>query len=641
MRQTGIFRAASVAMAAILPDTQQVFLKAVGAAAGLFLSPLVLAQTGAAGPGEVVGEIVVQSTRLGQLAAETGSSVSIIDAGELQALGFPFALDALAAAPGVTINQNGAFGGQASARIRGAAGGQTLVLVDGMPANDPTTPGGGYDFARLDTDMIERIEILKGPQSPLWGSDAIGGVVSIITRAAEPGAGGGAYVDYGSFATRRGGASFEHAGAAGDFRLAASAMSSNGISRADEANGNSEADGYASRTLSARGGLNLAAGARLRADLLAADADTDFDSYSFGAQGNVADGDERGETEESSATVSLSLPTLAGRLEHLLLTGYSAIDRRNFSGDAGTFGAEGRRAVYRYQGTLSINANNRLAFGAERERTEASGDDVEIDSLFATHEFKPAANIVLTGGLRSDRHQRFGSELTARLGAAISLRPNLLLRASWGDGFKAPTLFQSTFFCCGADGPDPGLEPESSSAFDAGFEWRAADGRAMIGLTAFSQSTENMINYAFAAGRYENIARVDSDGAEIHGRIALSRTLELRVNYAFIDARDGDGDALLRIPRHSGDLSLDFDAGGAFSSRLLLRRNGSEPNLAGGATANWTRFDLTGRYRISEGMELFARMENLLDRHYQQILGYGAPGRSGSIGVRLRFRGAP
>ena len=616
------------------------FLKAVGTIAGLFVYLPVSAQSGAAGPGEVISEIVVEGTRLGQLSAETGTSVGIIDAEELRALGFNFAVDALVAAPGVTVTQNGAFGGVANVRIRGAASEQTLVLVDGVPVNDPSAPGGGYDFARMDTGMIERIEILKGPQSSLWGSDAIGGVVSIVTREPEPGTGGSVYADFGSFATSHGGASFGSAGAAGDFRLAASAMSSDGISRADEANGNLERDGYESRTLSARGGLNLASlaqGARLRASFLATEADTDFDSYRFGAPGSIADGDENSETEETAVNVSLSLPALDGRLEHLFLAGHSSIDRRNFSGGAATFGAEGRRAVYRYQGTLSIDESNTLALGAEREQTEAFDDEIAIDSLFAVHEFKPSANITLTGGLRSDRHERFGSELTVRLGAAISLNPGLILRTSWGDGFKAPTLFQSTFFCCGASEPSSGLKPESSSAFDAGLEWQAADGRVLFGVTAFSQSTENMINYAFAEGRYENIAIVDSNGAEIHGRIALSPSLGLNAAYTFIDATDGAGNPLIQVPRHSGDLSLDFDGGGAFSGRLLLRHNGSEPSFGGGGVENWTRFDLTGRYRISERVELFARLENLLDEHYQQILGYGSPGRSGSIGARMRF----
>ena len=602
-----------------------------------FAFAFVFAQGDSGGNAEVIGEIVVDGTRLGQLATETGTSVSIIDADELQALGFNFAVDALAAAPGVTVNQNGAFGGLASVRIRGAASEQTIVLVDGIPVNDPSSPGGGYNFARIDSGLIERIEILKGPQSSLWGSDAIGGVVSIVTRQPEPGIGGSVYADYGSFATRHGGASVARASAAGDFRLTATAMSSDGISKADAANGNSEKDGFESRGLSAKGGLNLARGARLQAGLLTTTADADFDSYSFGAQGSIADGDENSEVEEIAANISLTLPALDGRLEHLFLTGYSAIDRRNFNAGASTFGAEGRRAVYRYQGTWSIDENNRLAFGAEREQFESSNEDLSLDGLFAVHEFKPAANVTLTGGLRSDRHERLGSELTGRLGAAVNLNPNLILRASWGNGFKAPTLFQSTFFCCGATEPNSSLEPESSAAIDAGFEWRAADGGAIFGLTAFSQSTENMINYAFAEGRYENIAMVDSTGIEIQGGVELSALLRLNANYAFIDATDGDGNPLTKVPRHSGDLSLDFNAGGAVSGRLLLRHNGSEASFGGGGIENWTRLDLSGRYRISERVEVYARLENLLDQHYQQILGYGTPGRSGSIGARMSF----
>lgn len=610
---------------------------AVIAVAGLVLQSPALAQNESTDETGVIGEIVVEGSRLGQLAAETGSSVSILDAAELEALGFNFTADALAAVPGVTVTQNGAFGGLANVRIRGAASEQTLVLVDGVPVNDPSTPGGGYDFSRMDNGIIERIEVLRGPQSSLWGSDAIGGVVSIVTSVPQAGTGGSAYADFGSFATRHGGASIGHAGDAGNFRLAATAMSSDGISKADKANGNSEDDGFESRTFNARGGLNLTGGARLQADFLGSNAATDFDGYSFGAQGSVADGDETSETEDFTANLSLLLPGLGGRLEHRFLAGHAQIDRKNFNAGASTFQAKGRRAIYRYQGTLAIDERNTLAFGAEHEQSETLDDDASIDGLFAVHEFKPVENMTLTGGLRTDRHERFGSELTARAGAAVNLNANLILRASWGSGFKAPTLFQSTFFCCGASEPNPGLAPESSAAFDAGLEWRSADGRAGFGATAFSQSTENMINFSFGIGGYENIAEVDSTGAEFHGGLALTETIGLSASYALINAKDGSGNPLIQVPRHSGDLNLQFDSGGALSGRLLLRHNGSEPSFEGGGLDSWTRIDLIGRYRISERLEFFLRLENLLDEHYQQILGYGTPGRSGSVGVRLGY----
>ena len=353
--------------------------------------------------------VIVEGSRLNQTETEVGSSVTIITAEDIDALGFDFALDAVAAAPGVTVNTNGAFGGQASVRIRGAASEQTLVLIDGIPVNDPTSPGGGFNFARLDTENIERIEVLKGPQSTLWGTDAIGGVVSITTKRPDEGLGGSAFAEYGSFNTIRGGASVGNANDTGDFRLAVVGTSSDGISKADENNGNSEDDAYEALTLSAKGGLNLGRDARLSANVLWTNAESGFDTSSGGV---VFDADNVSETEELSANISLTGSLFDDRLENLLLVGHTDIDRQNFSGGAPSVSAEGDRMVYRYQGTLSINDQNTVAFGAEREETTSRDDDTSIDGLFAFYEFKPTEQVTLTGGIRMDDHERLGSETT-------------------------------------------------------------------------------------------------------------------------------------------------------------------------------------------------------------------------------------
>ncbi len=586
---------------------------------------------------ETVDTVVVTATRLGQASTETGSSLSVITAEDLQALGVSYALDAVAQAPGVTINQSGAFGGNASVRIRGAGSEQTLVLIDGVVVNDPASPGGGFDFARLDTQNIERIEVLKGPQSTLWGTDAIGGVLSITTKAPEQSLGGQVFVEAGSFSTVRGGASVSNAGDAGDFRLSAVNVSTDGISKADEANGNSEDDGYDALTLSAAGGLNLPGNARLDANVLWTDADTNFDSFAFGAQGNVGDGDERTESDETAANLSLTLPLLDGRLENLFLIGYSDIARQNFTDGQPVFDAEGDRLLFRYQGTLAVNDNGRLAFGAEREETTANDDDTSIDGLFALYELTPADGLTITAGVRYDDHEQFGSETTTRLAGAWRLSDTVSLRASFGEGFKAPTLFQTTFFCCGAQAPNDALVPETSQAFDAGIDWQSFDGRLALGATVFRQDTENLIDFDFAIGGYLNIAEVQSTGIELSGSVELSDSLNLALDYAFIDAEDGNNDALARLPEHSGDLTLTYDPSGPLSGAVLVRYNGTEANTDGTTLPSWLRVDLTGRYLVSDQVEVYGRIENLLDEEYQQILGFGTPGLSGSVGARLRF----
>ncbi|MEM9938938.1 MAG: TonB-dependent receptor [Pseudomonadota bacterium] len=581
--------------------------------------------------------VIVEGSRLNQTETEIGSSVTVITAEDIEELGFDFALDAVASAPGVTINSNGAFGGSASVRIRGASSEQTLVLVDGVPVNDPTSPGGGFNFARLDTENIERIEVLKGPQSTLWGTDAIGGVVSITTKRPDEGLGGSAFAEYGSFNTLRGGASIENATDAGDFRLAIVGTSSDGISKADENNGNTEDDNYEALTLSAKGGVNLGGDARLSADILWTDAESEFDSFFFGSQGNVSDGDEVSETEELSANTSLTGSLFDGRLENLVLIGYSDIKRENFTNGAPSFDAEGDRTIFRYQGTLNINDMNTLAFGAEREESNANDDDTSIDGLFALYEFKPTEQLTLTGGLRVDDHERFGSETTGRVAAAFNPTDTLTLRASWGQGFKAPTIFQTTFFCCGATEPNADLQAETSEAFDIGVDFRSPDGKAEAGITYFDQDTENQINFSFAVGGYENIAEVESQGVELYGAYQFTDWLRISADYAYIDAQDGDGNALVRLPEHSGDVTFSVDPDGPLSGALLVRYNGEEPNTDGTTLDSWTRVDVAGSYDLNERVELFGRIENLFDEEYQQILGYGTPDLSGYVGIRLRY----
>ncbi|ABI76714.1 TonB-dependent receptor [Hyphomonas neptunium ATCC 15444] len=582
--------------------------------------------------------VVVEGSRLDQTATEVGSSVSIIGKEDLEKLDLDFALDAVATAPGVTINQNGAFGGSASVRIRGASSGQTLVLIDGVPVGDPSTTDGSFNFAYLDTANVERIEVLKGPQSTLWGSNAIGGVVSVTSRQPKTGFGGSAFAEYGSFNTLRGGASIDGANETGDFRLSATGISTDGISKSDKENGNTEEDAYDSTTVSAKGGLNLPNSARLQATILHNQAESEYDSFSSGAQGSVADGDEVTENETLSGNISLNLPLLDDRFENHFLIGYSDITRENFTNGAQSYFAEGDRTLYRYQGTFAINDANKVSFGAEREETSANGDEASIDGLFALYELKPVETLTLTAGLRQDDDNRFGSETTARVAAAWNVTGHVTIRSSWGQGFKAPSLFQTTYICtfCGLSEPNVDLMPETSEAFDIGLEWRSGDGRAEAGVTYFDQNTDNLIDFSYTAG-YDNIARVESKGAEVFAGYVLTNWLSVDGNYTYIDAHDGDGNELTRLPKHSANFSLTVDPDGPFSGAVLVRYNDDEANTNGTTLDGWTRVDLTGRYTLNERVELYGRIENLFDEDYQQILGYGTPGLSGSVGIRLRY----
>lgn len=585
---------------------------------------------------EMLENVVVYGVRLQQPITETGSSVSVITSEDIEALGVEFVVDALALAPGVTVNQNGAFGGAASVRIRGAASEQTLVIVDGVVANDPTAPGGGFDFGRLDTDNIERIEILKGPQSTLWGTDAMGGVVNIVTKRPEQGFSGKVLLEAGSYSYLRGGAEIGGANDRYDFRLSAIGANTDGISKADEANGNPEEDGFNTTTVNGRAGMKLWGESRLEGTFLWNDSETDFDSFSFGSEGNVGDGDEVSKTRELVSNITLTAPAFNGRLDNFFLAGYMDIERNNLTDGQPAYSSEGNRLTLRYQGSVDINDRNRVAFGAEREDSEANGEDTYINGLFGLYELKPVSSLTISAGLRRDDHEHYGGETTARLALAYNPNEQLTLRGSWGQGFKAPSIFQTTFFCCGATEPNTALKPETSDAYDAGITLRTADGRGQIEFGYFNQDSKNLIDFSFDIGGYENIAEAKSSGIELLGSYQLTAWARLDADYSYIKSRDGEGNDLPRVPRHSGNLVLVIDPSGPFSGSVLVRYNGKEQDSNGPLDA-WTRVDLSAKYVLGERLQIFARIENLLDKHYQQVLGYGTPGLSGSVGVRLGF----
>jgi len=573
--------------------------------------------------------IEVTAVRLPAMVSESAAAITLIGRAELDRAAF--VVDTLAAAPGVTINQTGAFGGTSAVRIRGASGGQTLVLIDGVPVNDATSPGGAYNFATLDPDAVDRIEILRGAQSVLWGSDAIGGVVSIITRRAAPGTGVSGFVEAGSFDTVRAGAAFEASGEPGALRLGVSTFNTGGISKADERDGNTERDRYDAVTLHASGRLELGEMGAVDFAARQTRARTEYDS--FGLPTGVVDGDEFDKTRDRSASLRWSNSFAGDAITTQALLGYSDIERDAFAHGAFSFDARGDRTIGRVDGSWTLDAGHRLAAGLDLERSQSDGVSSRQEGLFVLGELRPADGIVLTGGVRRDESDRYGGATTGRISASAQVSETVRLRANAGTGFKAPSIFQTTFFCCGAPGPNPDLRAEESIGYDLGADFTLAGGRVILEATWFAQDITDLIDFSFAAGGYENIAKAETHGAELAARAQLTDSWSASASYAWLEAEDGNGNRLARLPRHTADAALSYDAE-RWGATLSGRYNSEELD-ANGTVPSWVRFDLNARYQLTSRLELYGRVENLLDTHYQQVFGFGTPGRSAWAGVRL------
>ncbi len=590
------------------------------------ISPVVAAEQNSA----IINEVIVTAFRLPSTVKQTGSSIWIVSEEEIRRRQYIQMTEALLLVPGVTINQNGAFGGQASARIRGASSDHTLVLVDGIVVNDMTSPGGSFDFGSMDVSDIQRIEVLKGPQSTLWGTDAIGGVINIVSKDPGEELSVNFNIRAGNFGTKQYQGGVSAGNEFGDFRISYNDLRSDGISKADKNDGNPEEDAFDTQTVSAKAAVNLPGDARLQFNYRSTAATTEFDS--FGLVTGVQDGDEKSETDQTVAQIALVFSAFEDRLQNTIRYSKTDIERDNFSNGLPSFSATGERKVIQYQGNLTITGSQKLTFGYENEDAKNETADSSNEGLYALYQVNPTDDVTLSAGLRQDDHDSFGKETVGRVSAAWHVRDDVNLRASWGEGFKAPTIFQTTFFCCGASGPNTDLAAETSEAFDIGVDWQLPGGESTVSLTYFEQDTENLITFSFAVGGYENIRQAESKGVELGFDYRFTEALSVSTNLAYIDSVDGTGQPLIRLPEVTADVALNWQPTSKFQSTLVVMYNDEEQDPRATVDA-WTRVDVSLSYRCNRHFEFFGRIENLADEDYQQVFGYGTPGRSAYVGI--------
>lgn len=605
------------------------------ATAAAVLFPLSAHAQSTDNPDETLPEVVVTATRLPAIVADTPGA-RVIDRQTIEQRGAVFAADILTDVPGLSVVRSGAFGGVAQVRMRGASPGKTLVLIDGAPVNDPAEVNGSFDFSGLELSDIERIEVLSGPQSSLWGSDAIGGVIAFTTRDLD---GLAVEAEAGSFDTVRGrlaaGVSTDRYG----FGAWVSHFDTAGISAADEADGATEADGLSSTTAGARGRYAFTGTLALDGSVRWTDSEVDLDGYPA-PDYVLADTDGIQTSEQWSGFGRLRLDALG--LAHQFSLSVSDIGRETVTDFPTAFEAD--RQTYRWQADGEA-AGVAFVLGAEREETEGSlstglAEELGTTSAFATARIEATDRLSLTGALRFDDTDDFGSKTTGRVSGAFEAGAGFTLSAAWGTGFKAPSISQAVCDYCFSSQPFPVLRPETAIGYEAAIGWTSADGRIEGRATAYRLEVEDQITYVFDPATFDsyyvNVAETATDGVELEGRARLGGGFDLSLAWAWTDARDeATGDRLLRVPEQSGSATLGWS--GERLSAALTVRGESDQDDAGGVREAFVTANLNGSYALTETVTLTARIENLADERYQQVFGYGEPGRSGYAGIRLRY----
>ncbi|MGH7592851.1 MAG: TonB-dependent receptor plug domain-containing protein, partial [Gemmatimonadales bacterium] len=513
-------------------------------------------------------EIVVVANRAPEPLSKIGNSVTVIDEDAIKESQLISVAALLAQTPGVTFARAGGVGQPTSVFIRGAESGQTVVVIDGVQLNDPSTTGGGFDFENLLTGGISRIEILRGAQSTLYGSQAIGGVVNIVTGEPSGPFGGTVIAEGGSHNT---GYVTANVGGKGDallWRLSGNWYGTSGIPSYDARLGGKRLS--ASQNGGGSGQVRYDFTPDLEVDVRAyyTQGRADFDGYdtphaappfSFG------DDNEYGKNNQLLGYAGLTLKSPDRTLANRVALQYTNTETHNFDPDAPanlfspsteTFYGIGRNLREEYQGTWEITPRYQAVFGAQHERSTIQTDSpafdysgpmrldnaVTIDSGYVQLQGEVISGLTLTAGGRYDRHDVYGGHGTGQFAGAWALNGGrTLLRASFGQGFKAPSLYQLY-----SNYGDNTLQPEQANSWDAGVEQHARDGRLVLSAAYFNLDSRDLITFLDCTtprplcatepfGNYANVARASAHGVELQATVNPNDALALTANYTFTD----------------------------------------------------------------------------------------------------------
>lgn len=589
----------------------------------------------------VLPDYVLSATRTPVALTTTGSAVDTLSAAELARMQLTGLTSALGSIPGAPALQSGATGGITSLFIRGTNSNQTLFLVDGIRFNDPNTD---YNPALggMCVSACDSLEVSHGPQSTLYGGEAVGGVLSLRSQRGTGPATGSVSFEGGSFGTYQGSVHAQGTrGATGynvslvgghtdndrpnnDFDSATAAL------RLDHEVSKEIALGLTYRGFTGRYG---SPGDRFTNDLNNTDKETNQLATVF--------------AEFKPTPAFTSRATLGGQYRR-----FESVNPNAAGTSVQTTLVKNRRGVLDWQNTLQVNEQHRLTAGltaeANHTRNTGFGDINESQQLFAVFvqdEYTPIERVYLTAGLRSDDHDTFGRATTGRATAAwLSADSRWKLRASYGTAFRAPgflDLYGESAFYVG----NPNLRPEKARGWDAGVDYFFAERKGMLSATWFDTRLRDLIVFDFGVfpGTTANVERARTQGLEVSGKFSVSGVADVRVAYTYLEADNlSQGIRLLRRPRHSGSLDVWREFGRGFSAGLgvAVVSDREDVNAATFATVQGEDYSVVRLYTAwaaSPRVTLKARVENLLDEHYEQVNGYPQPGLGVFAGVEMKF----
>jgi len=622
-----------------------------------------------------VEDLVVTATRApgGLGADQVAGSLTVITPQQMEERQTRLVSDVLRDVPGVAVNRTGAIGGQTQVRVRGTEGNHVLTLIDGIKASDPFL--GEFDYATLLADDVSRVEVLRGQQSALYGSDAIGGVINYITPTGAQDPGIRVRAEGGSMNTLGGAVRVGGVQGGLDFVISAGYQSTDGYPVATVG---TRDIGSTLKSLAVKLAYPVGEHLKLRGVYRHTETDADVNGQDFGTTGFVLD--SPGSSTKADSTYGAAIADLSfldGKwLSSLQVQGVDAT-RVNIDSFVRDGGDKGKRLKELLTTSYKLTSGElthtfTLAYDHERESYENTNPpgpfnadttrrSVDNDGYVGEYGLAIGQVAGVHGAVRYDRNDFFDNATTYRVEGFYRVNDMVRLRAAAGSGIKGPSQTELFGFNAGAFPfvGNPNLKPERSQGWEVGADFALAQGKARVGVTWFDSTLHDEIFSIFGAppalcARPGQPAPASCSttgneptestqkGVELFANARLSHAFSLDAAYTYLDAKQ-DGVEEVRRPKNIASVNLTWTAPNDKGSVTLTARYNGEmtdeefKNFSTVTLKAYTLVNLSGSYNLTDHVEVFARVENLLDEDYFEVFNFRTPGRAAYGGVRLRF----
>ncbi len=640
-----------------------------GMALGAWMSftPFIAQATSSDSIDTSLDEVVVVANRAPEPLSKVGNSVTVLDQQAIQDSQKVDISALLATTPGITISRTGGPGNSSSVFIRGADSDHTIVLIDGVVMNDPSLTGGNFDFGNLLVGDVSRIEILRGAQSTLYGSQAIGGVINILTAEPHPGFGADVQAEGGSLGTGLVKAGIGDQADNWSFRLGATYYATDSVPTLDTRYGGAGADPFHDTVVSGRATYDFIPGVQLDERAYWTQSRVFYDGYSP-ITFLLANYPQYEDVRELSNYTGVNFNFLDDRLKNRVAYEYTTTQHSDYNSAEDPItqsdSYRGDNSRVEYQGTWAVAEGYQAVFGVQQEKSwidttpyaPAHADTGQVGE-YVQLQGEVMSGLTLTAGERHDHYDTFGQHYTGQFAAAWSLPSSTVVRASWSQGYKAPSLYQLY-----SPYGNAALKPETSTGGDAGVEQHLWNDRVTLSATYFLTHFNNLIEFqdcpgsplcatlGLDGGYYANFDRAKASGVELQASATLTPELVVAANYSHIktiDQTNGsptDGQQLYQRPEDAANLSVTYRWPHAIKSTVAARYGGPSLdqnfNVYPTATVRlggYTLLDLRLSYDVTDRLELYARVDNATNKWYETVYQYGTWGRTAFFGLRAKL----